>query len=249
MRKVSILYYCIERKISYTHMALINPALLTSTGTSFQVTVLPKGSNLPKKITFAASAITESAAATPTDSVTVTTTLPTGVTTASLKAGTYFRANEQNLILTNDTTVTSSTVSLIVDAVAVDVAAQTISTYVGSFPVIGLEAASRQLQKQTNQVVLLTSQGWQNTGYSTGSFSFSGTLYIPTNKSDAASANAIINALINEQYLWVERIMPNGDYSAGRVAVTDASDTAQGAGYVSVNTTFTGDGQMFVTPV
>lgn len=230
-------------------MPLINPALLTSTGTSFQLTTLSRGQNFPKKISFAASAVTESASANPTDSVTVTTTMPTGTTTSIVKAGTYFKANEQNLVLTNDTTVTSATTSLIVDAVGVDVAAQTISTYVGSFPVIGLEAASRQLQKQTNQVVLLTSGGWQNTGYSTASFSFSGTMYLPTNKTDAVSANAVINALLNEQYLWVERIMPNGDYSSGRVAVTDASDTAQGAGYVSISVTFTGDGVLYTSPV
>ena len=230
-------------------MPLINPALATSTGTSFQITPLAKGQNVPKKITFAATALTEAAATTPTDSLTVTTTLPSGVTTAVVKAGTYLKAAEQNLVVTNDTTVTSSTTSLTIDAVTVNIAAQTLSTYVGSFPVIGLEAASRQLQKQTNQVVLLTSNGWQSTGFSTGSFTFSGTLYIPTNATDAVSANMIINALLNETYLWVERFLPNGDYSSGRVCVTDASDTASGAGYISVNTTFTGDGVLYTTPV
>ena len=230
-------------------MPLINPPLLTSTGTSFQITILPRGQGAPKKISFAASAVTESASTGATDTVTVTTTMPTGVTTATVKAGTYFKANEQNLILTSDTTVTTATNSLVIDAVSVDIAAQTITTYANSVPVIGLEAASRELQKQTNQVVLLTSNGWQSTGYSTGSFSFSGTLYIPTNKTDAASANSIINALLNEQYVWVERILPNGDYSAGRVAVTNASDTAQGAGYISIQTTFTGDGQLVTYPV
>lgn len=230
-------------------MPLINPALQTSTGTSCVITPLIKGQNLPKKITFAASAITEATATTATDTLTVTTTMPAGTTTATIKSGTYIRANEQNYIVTNDTTVTSATTSLVIDAVTVDGAAQTISTYVGSFPVIGLEAASRQTQKQTNQVVLLTSEGWQNTGYSTGSFSFSGTLYFPTNKADAASANAIVNALLSEQYLWLERFLPNGDYSAGRVCVTDASDTAQGAGYISANVTFTGDGKLYTLPV
>ena len=60
-----------------------------------------------------------------------------------------------------------------------------------------------------------------------------------------------ISKLINsvKTYLWVERFLPNGDYSSGRVCVTDASDTASGAGYISVNTTFTGDGILYTTPV
>lgn len=230
-------------------MPLINPALATSTGTSFQITPLAKGQNTPKKISFTASALTEVAATTPTDNLVVTTTMPSGTTTAVVKAGTYLKAAEQNLVVTNDTTVTSSTTSLIIDAVAVNIAAQTLTTYVGSYPVIGLEAASRQLQKQTNQVVLLTSNGWQSSGYSQGSFSFSGTLYYPTNATDAASAYAVVNALLNETYLWIERFLPNNEYSAGRALVTDASDTAQGSGFISVSVTFTGDGILYTSPV
>jgi hypothetical protein len=215
----------------------VNPVLLTSGGTNTQIQVLAFGSTIPPEVT-----ITTTAAAVVGATSLAVTILPTTVTLRQgliLVAGTGATAQLIEVRQTTAGTLTSLPVEPLKKAVA---SAAVIKTYAG-LPLIGLESANMQLQTETNQVVLLANDGWKVTDYSTGSFEFSGNLYIPTTEVFALGARLVIDALLNKQLVYVERFLPDGTYHAGVCAVTNASDQTQGAQYVTLNVTFMGSGK------
>ena len=212
------------------------PTLVVSGGTQFQISVLTYGASTPANVV-----ITVSAAATigATD-LTVTTT-PTNTTLyegLSFKIGTT--PNQQWVVV--DQTWTGTGALKVVPITKAIAAGTTANTYAG-LPLIGLESANMQLQTETNQVVLMSNNGWKITDYSTGSFEFSGNLYIPTSSALAGGAKAVIDALLNKSNLYVERILPDGTYHAGVCVVSSCSDQTQGANYVTQSVTFTGSGK------
>lgn len=224
-------------------MSLINPTLLTSNAANFQITPLQKGQSEPPKLTITLSTPAVKGAT----SLSVAITAPTGVTlgTTTIMNGTYILSGgntPQIVVIDGDqlATVTSLNVDPLAQALA---SGAVLTTYAGSLVVIGLEAANLQLQKEVNQVVLLSSKGWSNKDYSTGSWQYSGNLMIPVNPSYATGAALVQDALITEKIVYVERILSNGSYLAGVAIVTDCSDTVSGNQYVSQSVTFQGSGQ------
>jgi hypothetical protein len=219
----------------------VQPVLLTSGGTNTQIQVLEFGSVIPPTVT-----ITTTAAA-----VAGATTVPVTIlpTTATLREGLILVAGTgatAQLIEVRQTTAGTLT-SLPVQPLKKDLAsAAVINTFAGLL-LIGLESANMQLQTETNQVVLLANDGWRVTDYSTGSFEFSGNLYIPTTETYALGSRQVIDALLNKQLVYVERYLPDGTYHAGVCAVTNASDQTQGAQYVTLNVTLTGSGKPIQT--
>lgn len=217
----------------------IQPALLTSGGTQFQFTVLPFGKSIPDEITITVTAAAVVGATT----LTVTVAPATGVT---LYAGLVLRvgttaADSQWVILTDKAsgTITNLKVEPLQKAI---VANAIIKTYAG-LPLIGLEGANLQLQTETNQAVLLANDGWQSRDYSTGSFEFSGNLYIPTSGEYALGAYAVADALLAKKNIYVERILPDGTYHAGMCIVSNCSDQTQGAAYITQSLTLSGSGK------
>lgn len=223
-------------------MSKINPNLLTANGSNFMITVLNKGQGEPAKLTI----VTLSAAAKGATSLSVVISVPTGYTAAdiSIVNGTYFVADNQ--IISVDGTIQANATTITVDPLTADLPqSSSFTTYIGSVPLIGLESANLQLQKEVNQVVLLSSKGWSNKDYSTGSWQYSGNLMIPVSTIQAEYGQKIYFALLNEKSLWVERILQNGRYFAGRAIATDASDTVSGNAYVSVSMTLQGSGRIY----
>jgi hypothetical protein len=185
-------------------------------------------------------------------SLTTTITAPGGVTGKTIVNGTYAivgtGAAAQTVVLAANALQTATTIT--VDPILKPIAANaTFRVFVDAIPVIGLEAANLQLQKQVNEVVLLASRGWSTRSYSTGSFQFSGNLYIPVSVASAVGARMVYDALITEKMVYVERFFSNGDYQAGLCLVSDASDTASGAQYLTVSTTFQGTGELIMRTI
>lgn len=225
-------------------MALVNPQLQTAVGSTCQLALLAKGALTPPQVVFTAGATAVGAT-----SVTVTVDLPATVTTFTIKNGTYLLADEQVVIIDGDQTITGTTATLVVDPLEEAITAATIMrTYVGILPVVGLEAANRQLTKETNQAVLLSSRGWQNRAYSTGSWQLSGNLYAPVDRVNGEAARRIVEALIDERFVYVERFLSDGEYSAGLGIVTDASDTVTGASFITRSLTIQGSGKLRTAP-
>lgn len=225
-------------------MGLPNPVLLNSSGGTFQITELAEGQSTPRALIYTVAVGGATAGAT---EIPVVITAPVGVTLASttIANGTYILvgtgANTQLVIVDGDQPAT--TTSLDVEPLDKNIAAAVVfNSYAGAIPVIGLEGASKQYQRTSNDVVLLASDGWTSRSYSTGTFQFSGTLYVPVNAGLAIAARLVTKALEEQIYLYVERFAANGDYSAGLCLVTDASDTFNQAALVSVNVTFSGSG-------
>lgn len=218
----------------------IDAALLTAGGTQLQITPLAFGVTIPPEIT-----ITCSAAIVGATSVSVViSTQPTPA--KPFYAGMTFKVgtapNEQWVVLAADAAATAT--SFVVEPLTRAITASSVAKSYAGIPLIGLEAANMQLQTETNQAVLLANDGWRNQDYSTGSFEFSGTLYIPTNPAFAGGAYLISDALLAKQNLYVERILPNGLYHAGMCIVSSASDQTQGAQYISQNLTLSGSGKL-----
>lgn len=217
----------------------INPALLTSGGTQFQIRPLAYGAVIPPEITITVS----SAATVGATQLTVTVSPATGIT---LYAGLTFKigttlANEQWVTLA--ATASGTIATLQVEPITKAIAASTVAKTYAGFPVIGLESANMQLQTETNQAVLLANGGWRVQDYSTGSFEFSGNLMIPTSPEYAVGAYATADSLLNKQNLWVERVLPDGTYHAGLCIVSNCSDQTQGAQYITQSVTFSGSGK------
>jgi len=224
-------------------MSLINPTLLTSNSSTFQLTELPRGLSEPPKLTLTTTAPAVKGAST----LPVAITAPAGLNLANVTMmnGTYILVNGssgQIIIIDGDQLATVTELSVDPMAQALPAGA-VLTTYANSMVLIGLEAANLQLQKEVNQVVLLSSKGWSNKDYSTGSWQFSGNLMIPVATIYARGAALVQDSLINETILWVERILSNGSYMAGIAIVTDCSDTVSGNAYVSQSVTFQGSGR------
>lgn len=224
-------------------MPLTNPIILTSSKASFQITALTTaGAIVPPILTFT---VGTGGAAVGATSIPVAITAPTGVTLSSTNIvnGTYFfanvatTANKQVISVSGDqfASVTNLTVDPLTNPLSVG---DVFTGYAGCLPLIGLEAANWQLQKTANTIVLLASGGWETSSYGTGSSQFSGTLHIPSAVTLAGGQRTTYQALFNQQYLFVERFLSNGDYVNAVAIVTDLSDTVQGTAFVSVNTTF-----------
>jgi hypothetical protein len=228
-------------------MALPDPILQSSAGTSFQITVLDPGLIIPPKTTITVSA-GGAAVGAGTIPVTITAPAPLVLANITIKDGTYILAGtgtgKQVIVVKGDHVGTATTLNVEPLAKAVTAAA-TFNTFVGSLPLIGLEGANQQFQRNANTVTLLANQGWESSSYSTGNFQFSGNLYLPTTPALAAPVNRVITAMRNKEYLYVERISPFGDYSAGVCLITDLSDQYSGDGFVTLSATFKGTG----TPV
>jgi hypothetical protein len=224
-------------------MALANPILLTSSGATFQLIELAKGISIPPALTITVG----TAAVVGATTLAVTITAPAGVTLGSttIYDGTYIRvgtgANRHIVVVNGDqlATVTSLVVEPIEKAIA---SGAVLTSFAGIRPLIGLEGANMQLQRQALEAVLLASKGWTSRSYSTANFQFSGTLYIPTSNVLADGANKVLDYLIKEKYVYVERFLANGDYRAGVCLVSDASDTVSQANFVQSNVTFSGTG-------
>jgi hypothetical protein len=156
----------------------INPRLVTARGSQFQITpLLNDEASTPTNCT-----VTVTVAA-----VVGATTLTVTVTPASNPARFYegqilvFGANTTNAqyvyVAANSTDGNPATIT--VEPLRKAIAANAVANTFLGIPVIGLEAANMQLQTEVNQAVLLANEGWQVTDASTGSFQFSGTLYVP----------------------------------------------------------------------
>lgn len=233
--------------MGYT-MPVENPTLLTSSGATFQISPVAVGATLPAFFTVTVSAAAVVGATT----LTTTISAPGGVTGKTIASGTYAivgtGAAAQVIVFNASAAQTATTIT--VDPITKPIAANaTFRVYVDAVPVIGLEGANLQLQKQVNEVVLLASRGWSTRSYSTGSFQFSGNLYIPVAVASAAGARLVYDALLKERFVYVERFFSNGDYQAGLCLVTDASDTASGAQYLTVSATFQGTGELVSTTI
>lgn len=218
-------------------MPIPQPDLLTSSGTAFQISTLQKGSSIPTVVT-----ITVTAAATiGAESLAVT----INPTTALLKNGLYILGgvspNEQWIVVAADTLGTATT--LPVEPLKFAIAANSTLRTSQALPLIGLEGANLQLQTEMNSAVLMSNQGWQINDYSTGSWQFSGNLYLPRNTGLAAPAESVLTALLNKDNIYTERILSNGTLFAGMAMVSNASDTTSGAQYVTIAVTFQGSGR------
>ncbi|MEM7578283.1 MAG: hypothetical protein AAF316_00265 [Cyanobacteria bacterium P01_A01_bin.80] len=217
----------------------INPTLLTSGGTQVQISVLNYGETIPTPIT-----ITVTSEATAGDTsldVTFSPTTSTIYAGLAIKVGTA--PNEQWVLVSQ--TVQGTATSLPVEPITATIAANSTGTTYAALPLIGLEGANMELSTEENSVVLLANGGWTVRDYSTGSFSFSGNLYLPTTPEFAIGARQVADALIAKQNVYLERVLPDGTYHAGLCMVQSASDTTQGAQYVTQNVNFAGSG----TPV
>lgn len=222
-------------------MSKINPNLLTANSTSFLITVLNREQGQPDKLTF----VTLSPAAKGTTSLSVVISVPDGYTAADIPIvnGTFFIA--ENQIITLDGTVQATATTINIDPLNADLPMSSIfTTYINSVPLIGLEAANLQLNREANQTVLLLSNGWINKDYSTGSWQFSGNMLIPVSTVLAAYGQRIKDALLTEKSIWCERILSNGKYFAGRAIATDASDSVTGNAYVTIALTLQGSGKI-----
>lgn len=229
-------------------MAIPQPDLLTSSATAFQITPLLSGQSIPPNVTITAtSAVAEGE-----------TEIPVVITpnTALLRNGLFILAgappNEQWIVLDADVAGNSS--SLIVEPLKLPLPINSVLKTPEALPLIGLEGANLQLQTEMNSAVLMSNQGWQINDYSTGSWQFSGNLYIPRNNNYAVPAQTVIQGLIKKQNLWTQRVLPNGTLVAGMAMVSSTSDTTQGAQYVTISLTLQGSGkpiykQLNQTPV
>lgn len=211
------------------------PSLLTSGGTQFQITPLAFGQNEP-----AIATLTVTAAA-----VIGATSLTATIVPANTKlyAGLVFKIgtipNEQWVIVAE---TWNGTGTLKVEPLKRAITASAIAGTTAGLPVIGLEGANMQLQTEVNSVVLMSNNGWKISDYSTGSFEFSGNLYIPTTPDLTIGAYAVADALLKKQNMYVERILPNGTIHAGVCIVSNCSDQTQGAQYITQSVTFMGSG-------
>ena len=214
------------------------PALLTSGGTQFQIKTLAFGQTVPPEVT-----ITVTAAADVDATALTVTIVPT--TNVTLYEGLVLIVGTgaaQQLVIVSATAQGSAT-TLTVEPLKKAIAANTVIKTFAGIPLIGLEAANMNLTTETNQAVLLSNNGWRVTDYSTGSFEFSGNLYIPTSVAMAVGARAVSDALLQKRNVYVERFLPDGTYHAGMCCVTSASDQTTGAQYITQNVTFTGSGK------
>jgi hypothetical protein len=223
-------------------MPLVNPIILTATGSSFQITPLPAvGIAVPPVLTFTVATGGATVGAT---TIPVTIAGSSGITLASttianatyIFVGTGLSTNSQIVSVNGDqlATVTSLAVDPLTKAL---VAGDTFTAYAGTIPLLGLEGANWQAQKQVNSIVLFSSGGWETSAYGRGTSQFSGTLHIPTDPLLAKGQRAITDYLLAEKYVYVERFLPNGDYAAGAAVVTDVSDTTQGDSFININLT------------
>jgi hypothetical protein len=215
----------------------IDPRLVTSGGSQFQISVLTAEQSLPTELTFTTSAAAVAGA------TSIAGSLLPALNTKILYAGLVLIANPNTVdaqLIIVATTVTGNPTSIAVEPLAKPLASGSIiKTYAG-IPLIGLESANMSLQNETNQAVLLSNQGWQVTDASTGSWSFDGQMMIPKQLEFTKGAYTLTDALLNKQGLYVERFLPNGIYHAGVCVVTNASDTVQGSAYITQQVTLTG---------
>ncbi len=214
----------------------LNPSLLTSGGTFSQISVLDFGVVLPPEVT-----ITVTSAASVEDTTLAVTVSPT---TATLYAGLVFKINSapDEMWVEVSETMAGTGTSLKVEPITKAISANEEAKTYAAFPLIGLESASMQKQAEANSVVLLANGGYTVRDYSTRSFDFSGTLYVPTTNELAVGAHAVTDALLAAKNVYFERVLPDGTYNAGLCMVQSASDTAQGSQYLSQSVTFAGSG-------
>lgn len=217
----------------------VNPRLVTARGSQFHVfpfaddeSVLP----LTKTITVTAAAVV--------GATTLTVTVTGTATTDRFYEGQILVAapktvNSQYIyVAANSPTATPTTIT--VEPLRKAIAANAVITSFLGLPIIGLEAANMQLQSEVNQAVLLANEGWQVTDASTGSFQFSGNLFIPRQSVYLAGVRSLKTAFLSKTNVYVERFLPNGQYNAGVGVITDMSDTVQGSAYVTNNLTIQG---------
>jgi hypothetical protein len=217
----------------------VNPRLVTARGSQFHVFPFADDESvLPATKTITVTA----AAAVGATSLTVTVT----------GAATTDRFYEGQILVAAPKTVNSQYVyvaansansapaTITVEPLRKAIAANAVITSFLGLPIIGLEAANMQLQSEVNQAVLLANEGWQVTDASTGSFQFSGNLYVPRQAVYLAGFRSLKTAFLNKSNVYVERFLPNGQYNAGVGIITDMSDTVQGSAYVTNNLTIQG---------
>lgn len=216
----------------------INPTLVTSLGSQFQIQTLGDQDVVPVAVTYT----TSSAAIVGATSIAGVVT--PGGNTKKFYEGQILVASpgtaDAQYIYVAANSSTGTPTSITVEPLKKPIATNTpIVSFLG-IPVIGLESANMQLQNEVNQAVLLANQGWQVTDASTGSFQFDGTLYVPRQNIYNAGAKLVVDSLLAKTNLYVERYLPDGTYNAGVCVVTSASDTVSGSQYVTRQVTFQG---------
>jgi hypothetical protein len=112
--------------------------------------------------------------------------------------------------------------------------------YFGLNEILGVETVSGQGSTQLNNVTLMNSGGWISKSASLSEWNFQFTGYVPTGLN--TGYRLLKQSFLQRTGLYVERHLPNGEVTSGKVALTSFSDQIQGAGYVQYNVTFEGAG-------
>lgn len=166
-------------------------------------------------------------------------------TTKKLYSGTYLwwmnALDDYSLVIVTTDVEIGETVIPVLPLQKAIAALATTSTY-GGIELAAAEAIPFNITQQLNEVVLLQSGGSTQKSPQSDSWNSQATYYRPTDKDRAESYRMVLDAVKNKKFLYLELMNPDGNVKSGNVTFSAWGETAQGAGYIQVSTTFEGNG-------